>query len=246
MHLLAAGLITALLAPSTVAEQATTLANLRAEIGLAEAELRAERTRGLTEVQGLAQRKARLEAEVAAERRRVQAIRDDQARAEAQVAARGAAASDLRAAVLEGVEALSRPLQTGLPYRVAERQAALADLRVSVLAGRLDPAEGAAQLWRFAEDELRLTAEVARLSLPVDLGDGPRLVEVVKLGMVALLVREPSQEGFGRLIRSDGTWAYTPIKDAVALEAVAHLFLDLDRDIQGGLYTLPLPPPEAP
>lgn len=243
MLVLAAGLI-ALFAP-TVTEQAKILAGLRSDIGLAEAAVRAERARGLAELRGLAQRKARLEAEVAAERRRLQRVRDDQARAEATIAARSAKASTLKAAVLAGVDTLTPHIAAALPYRIVERQNALADLSAQVAGDRLDPAEGAARLWRFAEDELRLTAEVVRLSLPVDLGQGPQLVEVVKLGMVTLLVRHPAG-GFGRLVHSGDGWAYEAITDAQALEGVARFFDDLDRDIHGGVYPLPLAAPAQP
>ncbi|MCB9525634.1 MAG: DUF3450 family protein [Myxococcales bacterium] len=239
LGLLAAG--SAWAAPP-VAERARALASLRRQIGLLEAELRSERDRGGAELAVLAQRTAQLEAQIAATKAHVAEHKAAVARAEAADADRAQASAALRAAVAQGAAALTAAIDDGLPYRRAERRAAVEQLDAAVQAQRVAAAEGAARLWRLAEDELRLAGEIARTATPVALSPNgpPRLVEAVKLGTVVLLTRLP-EGGFGWLRRVDGVWRHDPLPAEADADEVARLFTDLDKRVRGGLYRLPVP-----
>ncbi len=228
--------------PTDAPAKAKAIAGLRGEIGTLEAELVAERARATAEAQSLAQRIAQAQAQLAATQAHVRTHQDAVAQAEASDTARAAAQARLRDAVGVGVTVLGGAIDSSLPYRQAERRAALTRLADDLAGRRLAPAEAAARLWRLAEDELRLTGELARTATPVTLSAGgdPQLVEVVKLGMVVLLTRQPDG-ALGWLRRVGDAWRHDPLPAGADPDEVRRLFADLDKGVRGGLYRLPVP-----
>lgn len=224
--------------PAVVARR---LAELRAETSRLDDELRAIRAEGLAEVRGLADQKAQLQARLAAEDAR-------RAEAEARLAVTGEAtrqqtedAEVVRSAVASGVVALRKAVAGSLPYRLSERLAVLDDLSAALEGGRLSSVEVAARLWRFADDELRLTSEIAQTTLPVTVAPGQvRLLDALRLGMVAMYTLDPKGE-FGALLFTDGAWRWRPVADEPTRVALTRLFADRARKITQGVYRLPLP-----
>ena len=141
--------------------------------------------------------------------------------------------------LLEAFRRLESMVRTGLPFRVEERLEALSELRADVRSGRLPPDPGTVRLWRLVRDELRLseTAGLGREVLEID-GER-RLVEVARLGMVALLFRLP-EGGTGYLRRVEGE-GYRPVPAASSREqaAIESVFASLSSGRDPGRLEVP-------
>jgi len=138
-------------------------------------------------------------------------------------------------------------VEGSLPFRREERLAALDELATKLDSGALAPEKAATKLWRFIEDELRLTREVSLTKVPLRIeDDGPRhLTEVVRFGMVTLYTRcaDCGDAHFGQMVKGDdGRWRHEVIEDETSVQQVKSLFESLEKNITEGAYELPLPP----
>lgn len=223
-------------------QRAEELAELRVEVDRLDAELRAVRRQGAFELRTLQTRRGELELQLDDLRLEVRTQRDEAEQLHQRQREQGDAGSELADTVERGLDELGEVIAEGMPYHRDERLAALDDLRGQLRAGRIDPASAAVSLWRTIDDDLRLAERVERGQTPLQLrpGDAVQLVEVVRLGSVALLVHVPPDE-YGRVIRGeDGSWCYEPLTHPEPRRQVRKLFRDLQRQIRDGAYILPL------
>jgi len=141
--------------------------------------------------------------------------------------------------LLGAIGRLESVVRTGLPFRVDQRLEALSELRADVRSGRLPPDPGTVRLWRLIRDELRLS-ETAGLGREVlELEGERRLVEVARLGMVAMLFRLP-EGGTGYLRRTEGD-GYRPVRAASPREqaAIESVFASLSSGRDPGRLEVP-------
>ncbi|MBU0551435.1 DUF3450 domain-containing protein [Myxococcota bacterium] len=242
----------ALLAPSPPAPppdlptMARALADLRVEIDELDAQLRVEKTQINAALRGLEARVAELEMRLDAERvrrARLQAQIDrHQAEADAQTQTRAAASE----AILRGLDAAQALVEEGLPFRRAARLKALDGLRARLKEGRVDPHALGVELWRFMEDERRLRREVEMSEIPIQIEPdaAPRLLRVVRLGMVTLYTRL-DEARFGQLRREGAGWRHVEIEPPQQRQQLASLFQSLRRQVREGAWRLPLEAPNA-
>lgn len=216
------------------------LAELRAEV----AELRATVRRDQADLDarlssiGLARSEA--EVALASEDLALERLRADLARQQEQVEGEDPYRV-LIPTVTAGIARLRDRIEGGLPFRKAERLASLQELELGLQSGRVPPDKAATRLWQAVEDELALTRENAIDRQVIDLDGSERLVEVARLGMLALYFRaEDGTVGWW----ADGAW--TVATDRSERAHVDELFTALDRRIRTGWFDLPGMPEHTP
>lgn len=232
---------------ATLEAWARELSELRSEISLLETRLRAERERGLARLRSLEGRRGEASARLDAVRSREASARRKLDDARERVAAREEKRTVYRPVVEEHLAKTRAAVEGSLPFRREERLAALDELATKLDSGALAPEKAATQLWRFIEDELRLTREVSLTKIPLRIEeDGPRhLTEVVRFGMVTLYTRcvDCGDLHFGQMVKGDdGRWRHEVLEDEASQQQVKALFESLEKNITEGAYELPLPP----
>lgn len=251
----ASGILTLLLAvmvtsPTTaqsrLARWADELAKLRVEVEALDTQLRTERTQGLTQLRSLTRRKGALQLE----QDRVGIRQTTARRSLAEVLKRLKESKQQRNRIVpvlsKALVALRAVVAQSLPFRRSERLQALDDLKAKLDAGRIEADTALSRLWRYVEDELKLTAGVLRSRIPLRLSDKPgaprRLVDVVRLGMITLFTR--TKDGKLGQLRRDrtGTWRHRRLTDRAQIREVRRLFEALGKNLTEGAYRLPLPP----
>ena len=228
-------------------QKAAELAKLRSDLDLLEADLRAERTRGQSALRTLETRRSSLSMQLDAERVRSRTARKKLEQMQSQLEERKGRSQVFLPVVEAAADKLSAVVREGLPFHRDERLAAIEEIRIKARTGRIDPETAGSRLWQLIEDEVRLTGEIARTKVPISL-DGKdasrRLVDVVRIGMVAMFVRhEPGR--FSRLVRREGAWQQEPIQDVRTIDQLEALFDAVSKQVLQGDYSLPLPPVEG-
>ena len=150
--------------------------------------------------------------------------------------------SEKPAIVKSSIASVRRSIESGLPFKTGERLAALAKIEEQLDQGLSSPEKATARLWAMIEDELRLTRENGLYRQTVKIDGEESLVEVARLGMVAMYFR--TNDGrVGKTLRSDNGWTYELIKDEVKEEQVEMLFDAFKKQIRAGYFELPNPLP---
>ena len=218
--------------------RAERLAELRAEVDALQSALELDREALRGEQRAVDAQEADLEVQLRREELRLERLRSAEA---ALVAATSTEGPDPLAPLLEqALSALEAQVRAGLPFRVNDRLKALSDLSADLRGGRLSPAQVAARAWAFVEDERRL-ARSNGLDRQVIAVDGDELlVEVVRLGLVALYWRAPDSRVGLAAPGPDGAWTFRALQGAEAADVEA-LFAAFGRGLRGGAFTLPLP-----
>jgi hypothetical protein len=233
-------------ARSRLARWADELATLRVEVEALDTQLRTERTQGLTQIRSLTRRKGELQIAQDSAGIRLTTAR----RSLAEVLKRLKESKQRRNRIVpvlsKALVALRAVVAQSLPFRRSERLQALDDLKAKLDAGRIEPETALSRLWRYVEDEIKLTGEVLRTRIPLRLsnkaGAPRRLVDVVRLGMVTLYTR--TKEGKLGQLRRDrtGTWRHLWLTGTTQIREVRRLFEALGKNLTEGAYRLPLPP----
>jgi DNA repair exonuclease SbcCD ATPase subunit len=216
------------------------LAELRTEVDDLDASIRSQRHRISVELSGLDTRLAEIKIEEDAARLRVRAIETELA----ELKSKRTEASEQKEALFRSVEAAIKRLETavrsGLPYKTDERLAALSQIRDELSTGQVGPEEAAVRVWRFVEDEQRLASTIERSEIRLsakELGP-PRLVQAVRLGMVAMYTY--SADGtWGSVLRNEKGFSFSVIKDKERIREIKRLFASVEKQVLEGHYSLP-------
>lgn len=225
---------------------ASDLARLRAETDALDTQLRAERTRGLTELRTLMQRRGELQLELDRAGIRASTARQSLKEVKQRLAQTRQKRQRLVPVLEQSLTRLRGVVAQGLPFRQKERLRVLDELLVKLKAGRIEPETAMSRVWRFLEDELKLTGDVQRTRLPLRLSDkegaSRRLVDVVRLGMVTLFTKtKDGQVGQVRRV-GPGDWRHRWLTRSDHKREVRRLFEALGKNLTEGAYRLPLPP----
>jgi hypothetical protein len=218
--------------------RAERLAALRGEVEAASHALRLDEAALAGRLQTLDLARTELEVEIRQEELQLAQLQLQIDDTRAQVSADGEASSVLTPSVHAGLNALRPAIRDGIPYRVPERLAVLDELQAGLDGGTLTPHRAASRLWQTFEDELRLGREnnLDRQTIPLDGQDV--LVDVARIGLVALFFRTADgQVGWAEQRGDSWTWVTAP--DRTAKGDVLELFTALDKQIRVGAFTLP-------
>lgn len=219
----------------TLAER---LIALRGEVDDLSAELTLQREEQKQQMAALMSQRSELAAAIKREQRLQTKLRKglEQNREAARKA--GADEKALEPVLATVIDELRLHIETGLPFKRAERLAALDEVAQQMSSGILSASRAANRLWRFYEDEIRLTREngLYRQSIAVD-GES-LLSDVVRLGMMAMYFRTPD-ERYGMAQQSAEGWQFHLISDEENQRRVAALFESLQKQIRSGVFELP-------
>lgn len=217
---------------------AASLASLRSDVETLATELSLQKEDLRNRLRAMDAEKADLSVRVRQEELRLEQL---QQAVDAQVEARAAtseADEALRPVVVQGVATFRTTVEDSLPFRKGERLAELDEIERALASGERTPRESASRLWSFSEDELRLSKENALDRQVIELDGQEVLVDVARLGMVALYWRTDD----GRLGKAEKTasgWAWVEYTDQADIVATAELFDALEKQIRTGFFELP-------
>lgn len=234
--LLAAGPVLAA-DPSAQAER---LAALRAEVEALHDQVQDEKDAHRSRLRALEAQKVDLEVQLRRQELRLERLLDDEVALQARVREGSVGSEGVSEAVRAGVVSLRAVVQGSLPFKRAERLAALADLEAQLDAAALPPEQVAARLWAFAEDERRLGRENALDRQVAEIDGVEHLVDVVRLGMVAMYWRGPDG-AVGQVVPDGVGWRWARREDPATQAQINALFDALGRGIRVGWFTLPSP-----
>lgn len=210
------------------------LAELRAEVETLRAEVRRDRDDLDARVASLERARSEAEVALASEKLALGRLQADLAR-ERETLGDGADPYAVLVPELKaGIGRLRASIQASLPYRQQERLDALAELEAQIDGGTLPPDKAMTRVWQFVEDELALQKENGIDRQVITLEGEEVLVDVVRLGMVALYFRtEDGQTGWW----SNGAWKRASTREERA--AIDELFTAVERKIRVGWFELP-------
>jgi hypothetical protein len=218
------------------------LAQLRVEINDLDAQLRGLRNQKNIELTGMESRLTELELKRDAELLQVNALKGEIEGYNAKTAENVDAGIVLTEACLGAIKQLEALVKSGLPFHSAERLKALQQIRLGIIEKEVSPKEAAVDIWRFVEGEQQLASsvEMGNVKISLNVGDPRRLVSVVRLGMVSMYTRYGSNR-YGAVLRNAvGAFAYKDIHDKETRQVLESLFSNVEKQMKGGQYMLPL------
>ncbi len=220
--------------------RAENLAQLRAEVEELSTEVSLAKEDMRARLRSIDSRVAEAESEIRREEVRLTQLEGDAERTRQLIASQGANADVLTPAVRDGIVDLRGAVEVGIPYRTEERLASVAEIEEGLDAGTMSAEDAAARLWGFAEDELRLTKENGLDKQVITLDGEEMLVEVARIGMVALyFMTEDGRMGYAA--RSGDGWTWKRVQGQEPEAQLADLFDALDKGIRVGWFELPSP-----
>lgn len=220
--------------------QAERLAALRAEVEALHDHVQDEKDAHRSRLRALEAQKVDLEVQLRRQELRLERLLDDEVALQARIREGSAGSAGVSEAVRAGVASLRAVVHDSLPFKRAERLAALTELEAQLDAASLPPEQVAARLWAFAEDERRLGRENALDRQVAEIDGVEHLVEVVRLGMVAMYWRGPDGT-VGQVLPEAGGWRWAAQDEPAAQAQITALFDALGRGIRVGWFTLPNP-----
>lgn len=221
---LAAATICSLGLPSpATADDATTVVELRLQVESLAQSLDERRTSTNDELAALRAERAELQRQVRlAKVRNRTLVRLEQQDAEADEARR-AAADEWHAPARAAVALARAHVNAGLPFAVPTRLETLDRIDADLSAAQPDVARAMQRLWRFVEEEAAMTREVTLAQLPMTFADGPRMCDVLRIGMALLYVRTAEGE-LGWAVHQGDEWRIATLDDPLATRIVGVLF----------------------
>ncbi len=218
------------------------LVALRAEVDDLSETLAEERASHRNRMQSLARQETELAGEAQRVRSRLRELESNLADYREQLERAGANEEELKPAVLAAADALRERISSGLPFKRGERSSAVGEIAADLRAGAITPQSAAKQLWALVETELRMTRENSIHSQTIELAGEKLLVDVARVGMVALYFR--TRDGrFGAARPAGDEWTYSRYSDSTRADQVEKLFTDLEKQIRTGHFTLPVAMP---
>lgn len=227
------------LSDEEITRRAETLASLRRDIGDIEAELRALRDEEQLFVRSLGGQLADVRVTLSDLVRRKEALRRSLNEDAAERRAAGDRSAELREALGTALGGIQRAVDEGLPFQLDARSDAVAVLRANLASGSTPAATVLSEAVRFIEDELRLTEEFGLYTQTIEWEGERQLVDVVRVGMVALFVRA-GDGTFGHAVPHAEGWRFEPLPDAASDEQVQRLFGAMGRAVRRGQFELPI------
>lgn len=216
------------------------LAALRAEVETLRAQVRRERDDVDARVSSLERARSEAEVALASEKLALGRLQADLVRERETLGDGTDPYAVLVPELKAGIGRLRASIEAGLPYRRQERLDALAELEAQIEGATLAPDRAMTRLWQFVEDELALQKENGIDRQVIALDGDEVLVDVVRLGMIALYFRTED----GRMGWADGdTWKRADRREDRA--AIEELFTSVERKIRVGWFELPGFPPEG-
>lgn len=240
LALVTGALSLSLLGADTIDSRAAELARSRRDVERLEHDLQLAKDDLRGRLKAIEAQKVEIEVRIRSEELRLAAVEGEAASRRAELAAHDVAAETLAPDLTASIQRVRAHVASGLPFRTPDRLAELDALRAQLDSGAVTAESGAARLWAFVEDELRLTRENALDRQIVPLEGGEVLADVARLGMVALYFR--TDGGAVGAARRDGEgWRWQVAEDRDSVKAIEGLFEKLRHGVRTGAFLLPNP-----
>lgn len=220
------------------------LSELRGEVESMSDQLSARKNELQEQLRSYARQKAEIELEIQRDDTRLAKTRQAVGQKKAEVEALRTQSQSLGPTFEKQVAAIRAYVEGSLPFRTKERVSELDKLSEQVKSGLLSPPRALNRLWGFMEDELRMTRESGLFSQPVMVDGKEQLADVVRLGMVMLYYRTPTEQ-FGSTVQENGAWRFRSIEDDAERKQVRNLFDTFKKQIRTGFFELPSALPGA-
>ena len=228
----------ALAAEGDLSQLADRLTSLRGEVEGLHEQLEAHKAQTQLRLRALGAQRVELEAQLEREQLRLKQLQQARQRHLDRVAQSERGHEHLKPAVLANIELMRAQIKTSLPFKLQERLAELDTLEQQLHAGMLSPHKAAARQWQLVEDELRLTRESGLYQQVLPVQDQDTLVEVARLGMIAMYWR--SQDGrVGLARRTPQGWRFEAVLQPEAQAQIVHLFESFKKGLRVGEFSLP-------
>jgi hypothetical protein len=211
---------------------------LRAEVETLQSELDIQREEHKSKMSYLTAQQSELEANLDREGLRVRQLEDELEELRTKADDAGADADTLQPIVLQAAAQLRAAIQSSLPFKQNERLQALDEVETQLNTGAIVPQRAANRLWALVEDELRISRENAIYSQTIPLNGEPVLVDIAKLGTIAMYFRT-RDDRYGFAQPQNGQWQWQLIDDAVQRDQIAQLFDSLRKQIRQGYFEIP-------
>lgn len=192
-----------------------------------------------SQMRSLAAQQGDLEATERRERLRVERLEKDLADLRTETADVGLAAEALSPVTESVMAELNRQIEQGIAFKKGERLAALSDIRDGLEAGSLSAPRAINRLWRFVEDEMRLTRENGLYSQIIQLDGEDVLADVAKIGTVALYFTTKDGRVGMASESAPGQWQFEVLDERNARAQIETLFDSLRKQIRSGFFELP-------
>jgi hypothetical protein len=242
LSLFVTGLALAACTPTARAEgvpgMAEQLASLRSEVEQLSDQLSDLQTEQRERVRSLARQKADLELERSREELKLKKLRTQLEAEREQIEAQASQSREFGPVFDAKAEVVRAYVKGSLPFRGEERLAALDKLVEQKQAGLIPAERAVSRLWSFIEDELRLTRESGLYKQTVAIDGDEHLVDVVRVGMVALYFRTADEE-VGHTRKTDAGWTFARVDNAKDKARILDLFDQFKKQIRVGYFELP-------
>lgn len=216
------------------------LAELRAEVDTAAAEIELERSAARDELAALRGERAELERQLRAAQSRGKTLSRIQSEATERAEADEAQAIRWHAPTQAALAEAKAYVERGIPFAQAERAALLEQLERDLGAAKPDYGRIALRLWRFLEEEDAMVAELTRDQQRMTFGDTTQIVDVIRMGLALQYVQTPDG-AVGWSVRESGTWRTELIEDPALAELIRARFEAHDNNRGWGPARLVLP-----
>jgi hypothetical protein len=236
--LLFVGGSTALAQDARLSKFAEQLASLRAEVEALSSEVDSAKDDQRARLRSLQTQKTDLDMQLQREQRRIKQLQVKMDEQKQEVARETEVVDALKPALLESIEGLRGSIRSGLPFKRTERLAELDKLEGQVKGGVISPQNGANRLWQLTEDEFRLSRENGIYRQTIQLDGEDMLVDVARIGMVAMYFRT-DDERYGYVRKVGDDWTYEQVTGEEDREKVQRLFDDFKKQIRVGYFELP-------
>ena len=221
MPLLSSLIVAAAIAAPTPAEDVVAL---RLEVEALARTLDEQRSAAQAELAGLRAERAELQRQVRLARVRNRMLVKLAAQDAAADEAKQAAVDEWNAPARAAVAAVRRHVEQGLPFAKTARLETL-DAIAAELAGAVpDTGRAMQRLWRFLEEEAAMAREVTMLRQQVELEEGARLCDVLRIGMALMYVRVDDGR-LGLALPGAEGWRIEIVDDALGRVVIDALFV---------------------
>jgi hypothetical protein len=221
-----------------VSTSARELAELRHEVEELAEELELEKEAHRSELRSLEMKRTELEARIRQEERRLEELETLAARQREVLGDTQMTSEHLTPALTKGLDVIRDAIRGGLPYRQQERLDAVEELRVKLTDATVDPRRLAGRIWQILEDELRLGRENVVDRQVIDLNGEDVLVQVARLGMIAIYFQTEDGKA-GMAIREADAWRWSSTSGAQQ-EQILELFDALGKQVRMGWFDIPM------
>jgi len=214
------------------------LVSLRGQVESLNTDLNRMQEQHRAEMNSLAAQKGDLQATRRNEELRIRQLEQDLEQNRERAREAGVAGEALVPVANEIVARMESGIRSGFPFKVEERLAALEEISTQIESGAIDPPRAINRLWRFYEDELRVTRDNGLYSQVIPLGGDKVLADIAKIGALAIYFQtRDGRSGFAT--RSGDNWRFTVTESGSERQQIAELFDSLKKQIRTGLFELP-------